>query len=70
MIYDVEVADYGSVACSSNKDEISSPPGRSVLEDLRMNCLQREILKEILIIFPLFNIPSISENVIFFLVPH
>ncbi|VUZ47338.1 unnamed protein product [Hymenolepis diminuta] len=51
MIYDVEVACYGSVAYNSNKNEIFSSPGRPALEDLRVIYLGKEMLEEMIIIF-------------------
>ncbi|VUZ42778.1 unnamed protein product [Hymenolepis diminuta] len=42
----------GSVAYSSNKMETFASPDRSVLEDLRVICQRREMLEEMIIIFP------------------
>ncbi|VUZ57565.1 unnamed protein product [Hymenolepis diminuta] len=52
MIYDVEVAGYGFIEYSSNKMETFASPDRSIFEDLRVICLRREMLEEMIIIFP------------------
>ncbi|VUZ49858.1 unnamed protein product [Hymenolepis diminuta] len=41
-----------SLPYSSNKNKISSSPGRSVLEDLRVICLGREMIEEVIITVP------------------
>ncbi|KAM3171204.1 hypothetical protein ACTXT7_017084 [Hymenolepis weldensis] len=43
---------YDSVTCKLNKHEIYSSPGRSVLEDVRLNALRREMLEKMSIILP------------------
>ncbi|VUZ48502.1 unnamed protein product, partial [Hymenolepis diminuta] len=51
IIYDVEVAGYGSITYSSNKMKTFSSPDRSIFEDLLAICLRRELLEEMITIF-------------------